>query len=72
MANVTLTINMDSKCAECGKPGATPSGICMKCAAQAMKAGAVMRSTQGKAVQKRYVNLHASWAKRVPIIGDDK
>ena len=72
--NVTLSINMDAKCAECGQAGATPSGICMKCAARAMKPGAWMQSAKGKAVQKRFVNQFASAKKRLSILneGDDK
>ena len=51
--NVTLTIDMDKRCAECGKPGATGSGICLPCATKAMS-GKAMRSPAGKAVQRRF------------------
>lgn len=27
----TLTIDMDKKCAECKKKGATPCGLCLNC-----------------------------------------
>jgi len=50
--SVTLTINMDKKCAECGKPGAANSGICMRCATKAIS-GKTMKSPQGRAVQQR-------------------
>jgi len=48
----TLTIDMDKRCAECGKPGATGSGICLPCVIKAMS-GRAMLSQAGKAVQKR-------------------
>ena len=51
--NVTLTIDMDKRCAECGKPGATGSGICLPCATKAMS-GKAMRSLAGQAVQRRF------------------
>ena len=54
MANIcaTIDINMDRRCAECRKPGATASGICMACTAKAMHAKP-LRSEVGRAVQKR-------------------
>lgn len=36
---MTIDINLDAKCVRCGKGGATPSGICLKCAAKAVQAG---------------------------------
>lgn len=51
--NVTITIDMDKKCAECGKGGAVPSGICLRCTTKAMK-GKTMRSWQGRAVARRF------------------
>lgn len=35
----TITINMDVKCIRCGKKGATPSGVCLKCISKAIKRG---------------------------------
>ena len=54
MANIcsTIDINMDRKCAECRKPGATGSGICLKCTTRAMH-DKPLRSELGRAVQKR-------------------
>ena len=49
-----LTIDMDTRCAECGKPGASGSGICLGCATKAM-GGKPMRSAQGQAVQRRWM-----------------
>ena len=31
METPTITINMDTPCTECGKGGATPSGLCLGC-----------------------------------------
>lgn len=49
---VVLNIDMAKPCADCGKGGATPSGICLACAALAVK-GKKMKSSKGRAVQKR-------------------
>ena len=57
MSTMTITIDMNKKCAECGKPGASGSGICMKCACKAMKPVPVMKSSQGKDLQRRYTSL---------------
>ena len=51
--NHTLTINFDIRCAECGKAGATPSGICLKCVNKALS-DRPMKSKQGQVVQERY------------------
>ena len=47
-----IEIDLDKKCAECGRSGATPSGICLNCVGKAM-ADKPMKSAQGKAVQAR-------------------
>ncbi len=44
-----LTINMDKKCAECRKPGAANSGICLRCVGKIMR-GQPMKSAEGRAV----------------------
>ena len=54
---LTLTIDMGKRCAECGKPGATGSGICLSCATKAMS-GKAMRSPAGKAVKRRFAEQH--------------
>jgi hypothetical protein len=51
---VTLTIDTDKRCAECGKPGATGSGICLVCATKAIE-GKPMRSPEGRSVQRRFI-----------------
>jgi hypothetical protein len=50
---VHITIDVDKKCAECGKGGAMPSEICMKCTTKAVT-GKPMKSWQGRAVQLRF------------------
>ena len=57
--NVTLTIDMDKRCAECRKPGATGSGICLKCAGRAYNPKP-MKSAEGRAVQERIKRIHAA------------
>lgn len=54
MADLTIHINMDDKCAECRKGGATPSGLCLGCAGKAMDLKRTMKSPQGRAVQERF------------------
>lgn len=52
---VTINIDMDRKCAECGKGGAVDSGICLKCTTKAFGATR-MKSETGRAVQDRIRN----------------
>lgn len=59
MSEVILTINMATKCVECSKLGATPSGVCIKCALKAMD-GKEMKSRQGKIVAERYAVMRAN------------
>lgn len=49
-----ITINLDARCAECRKPGATPSGICLRCATKAMDPKRTMKSPEGRGVQERW------------------
>lgn len=49
----TITVNMDKKCAECGKGGAVDSGICLACTTKAIQ-GKPMRSEIGRVVAKRF------------------
>ena len=55
---VTITVDMDKRCAECGKGGAVPSGLCLACTTKALK-GKPMRSQAGKAVAKRFARMKA-------------
>jgi len=34
-----ININMDNKCARCGKKGAMDNGICLKCLTKAIERG---------------------------------
>ena len=52
MTHYRFEINMDNKCAECGKGGATGSGICLSCATMAISGGK-MKSAEGRSVQAR-------------------
>lgn len=54
----TINIDMDKKCAECRKPGAVESGICLRCTSKALS-GRPMKSAIGKAVQDR-INRYAA------------
>ena len=58
--DVTITINMDKLCAECRKPGAAGSGICIRCVTTAMDPKRKMWSAEGQSVQRR---LAAHWEK---------
>ena len=49
----TITINMDKPCAECGRKGAAPSGLCMSCTTKAIGTKP-MRSAAGLAVRARF------------------
>jgi hypothetical protein len=64
MADVVLNINMDAKCVECRKGGATPSGVCLRCCTKAMDPKAQMKTPQGRALQRRYVDQFAALRKR--------
>jgi hypothetical protein len=36
---VVIHVDLDAKCKQCGKGGATQSGLCMKCIAAGVKRG---------------------------------
>ena len=61
MTDIVLNIDMDKKCAECGKGGATDSGICLNCLARAMNPLHKMRSRQGAVVQARCAKIFPNW-----------
>ena len=56
MADLTVNIDMGTRCAECGKAGATDNGICLKCVARAMQ-GKPMKSRQGQILAQRMLNI---------------
>jgi hypothetical protein len=49
---MTINVDLDSKCAECGKGGSCANGLCLGCTAKAL-AGKPMKSKVGKAVQDK-------------------
>jgi len=53
----TFHINMDRKCAECGKGGAADSGICLECTSIAIKHSRAMKSPEGRAVKARFTEI---------------
>ena len=61
--SLVVHIDMDKRCAECGKGGATDSGICLRCATQAIS-GKAMRSREGQIVQRRLAKLRPPKAPR--------
>ena len=50
--NVMITIDMDKRCEECGKAGASPSGLCIGCFTDVVT-GKRMKSPAGRAVASR-------------------
>jgi hypothetical protein len=51
MADLVINIDMGEKCAECGKGGATNSGLCLSCVAKAMNFKKPMKTRRGQAMQ---------------------
>jgi hypothetical protein len=51
---MTITIDGDKKCGECGKGGATPCGLCLGCATKAI-GDEPMKSAVGQAVRERWL-----------------
>jgi len=49
---VTVEINMDKRCAACKKPGATQSGLCLKCAADKIL-GKIKRAARKPAARSK-------------------
>ena len=47
-----ITVNLDTKCAECGKGGSCANGLCLGCTAKAL-ANKPMKSKVGQAVRDR-------------------
>jgi hypothetical protein len=55
MTAPTVTIE---QCAECRRPGATTTGVCLACAVDAIE-GKPMKSTAGQAVQNSWHDMQA-------------
>lgn len=49
---LTIHVDMDRKCPECGKGGATQNGLCLGCITKSMR-GRPMKSDLGRAHQKQ-------------------
>lgn len=45
---VEITIDMDKKCKWCGKRGAMPSGICLRCVEKGIRQGKFDHIFKGK------------------------
>ena len=60
MAGLTINVDLNKKCAECGKGGAVDNGICLKCTSNAISGKKPMKSAQGKAVADRFIQLGRS------------
>lgn len=53
--NYVVTIDLDKKCAECGKGGAVPNGLCLKCTTKAIYTAKPLKSAQARDVRARGV-----------------
>lgn len=54
-----ITIDLDKKCAECGKAGAADNLLCLKCTSKAAFQNVPLKSAQAKAVRERSRQLIA-------------
>lgn len=54
--NLTITVKMDVKCAECKQGGACDNGLCLGCTSKAIK-GKKMKTAQGAFVAARFDKL---------------
>ena len=52
-----ITIEMDKKCAECGKGGRAGNGLCLSCSAKALKKSTRMKSAAGIAAQNYFFDV---------------
>lgn len=51
--NPEIVIDMDKKCIECARGGATQSGVCMSCILRAVQ-GKPMRSDRGRTIARNF------------------
>ena len=61
--NVSITIDMDKRCAECDKGGATESGICLRCIIKTM-GNKPLKSREAIAFRQRMQQLRTNHARR--------
>ena len=52
MANITLNVYLDKKCAECGKGGATDGPLCLACITKAIQ-GKPFKTEIGRTAAER-------------------
>ena len=52
--NVKIVIDMDRDCAECGKGGALPTDLCLRCTTKAIEGKRPMKSWQGQGMRNRW------------------
>ena len=52
--NVTIVIDMDKKCVECGKGGALPTELCLRCTKKAIENKRPMKTWQGRGMRERW------------------
>ena len=60
MSAVVININLDAKCAECRKGGATPSRLCLRCVTKAMDPKRAMKSPEGRSMQQKLLRQFAA------------
>ena len=61
--NVTITMDLDARCDECGDKGRCQNGLCLTCATKAMLGKKPMMSRTGKAVREQYKAAREEGAK---------
>lgn len=62
---VTVEVDLDRKCLECHKGGATQSGVCLTCIAKAM-GDAPLNSSAAKAMRARFLGMARTARKTRP------
>ncbi len=66
--NIVIEINQDVKCKECGKPGATQSGLCLRCTANKIKVNPFLKGiykippTISDLIENHQKDLEEAWA----------
>lgn len=51
--NITINIDLDKKCIECGKKGACDNGLCLDCVSRAIS-GKPMKTSVGQKIAKKF------------------
>ena len=63
MTNAEIRVDMDAKCADCGKGGRCGNGLCLGCTTKAIK-GERMKSSEGAVVAARFYDLKQNFRKK--------